>query len=202
MSRSRSRSPYARDHRGDEEHSRKYYHERDSYGQRTQLENRNRPSYNQGEEDPYRRSHQDRSQRKRVEYRERSPNRKGSTIKASYRPVNENSHSRDVRMSDGKSNPRSKSPDHHAEKRDSHRSRQVDGAQTSTSAQVDNGDPEDKDEEAQMAAMLGFGGFSTTKGEKVKGNAKGGVAKAAKRIEYRQYMNRPGGFNRALDDVP
>jgi len=55
----------------------------------------------------------------------------------------------------------------------------------------------DDDEEGQMAAMLGFSGFGTTKQRKVKGNNVGAVAKNQV-TEYRQYMNRPGGFNRAL----
>jgi U4/U6.U5 tri-snRNP-associated protein 3 len=52
-----------------------------------------------------------------------------------------------------------------------------------------------------MAAMMGFAGFGTTKGTHVTGNAAASaVAKAEKRVEYRQYMNRKGGFNRPLDD--
>lgn len=48
-----------------------------------------------------------------------------------------------------------------------------------------------------MAAMMGFGGFGTTKGKKVTGNNVGAVKKE-KKTEYRQYMNRVGGFNRPL----
>lgn len=52
----------------------------------------------------------------------------------------------------------------------------------------------EEDAEAQMAAMMGFGGFGTTKGSKVKGNASAGaISRPAKKIEYRQYMNRIGG---------
>jgi len=57
-------------------------------------------------------------------------------------------------------------------------------------------------EEDQMKALLGFGGFDTTKGKQVddnvKGAASGAVRKDTKR-EYRQYMNRRGGFNRPLE---
>ncbi|KAF8248778.1 DUF1777-domain-containing protein, partial [Wilcoxina mikolae CBS 423.85] len=56
---------------------------------------------------------------------------------------------------------------------------------------------DDDDMETQMAAMMGFSGFGTTKQKKVKGNDVGAIAKN-KTTEYRQYMNRPGGFNRAL----
>lgn len=50
---------------------------------------------------------------------------------------------------------------------------------------------------AAMQAMLGFGGFGTTKQKKVAGNDVYAVRKE-KRTEYRQYMNRVGGFNRPL----
>ncbi|KAL2197593.1 hypothetical protein P885DRAFT_77279 [Corynascus similis CBS 632.67] len=48
-----------------------------------------------------------------------------------------------------------------------------------------------------MAAMMGFGGFGTTKGKKVLGNNVG-AARKEKKTQYRQYMNRVGGFNRPL----
>ena len=48
-----------------------------------------------------------------------------------------------------------------------------------------------------MQAMMGFGGFGTTKNTKVGGNDVGAVRKE-KKTEYRQYMNRVGGFNRPL----
>jgi U4/U6.U5 tri-snRNP-associated protein 3 len=50
---------------------------------------------------------------------------------------------------------------------------------------------------AAMQAMMGFGGFGTTKNTKVVGNNVGAVRKE-KKTEYRQYMNRVGGFNRPL----
>lgn len=68
-------------------------------------------------------------------------------------------------------------------------------------------DPMDEDEDEEpvveedamdaMQAMLGFGGFGTTKGKKIVGNNVGAVRKE-KKTEYRQYMNRVGGFNRPL----
>jgi U4/U6.U5 tri-snRNP-associated protein 3 len=75
-------------------------------------------------------------------------------------------------------------------------------------------DGDEDDVEAQMAAIMGFQGFGTTKQKKVRGNDVGAIAKN-KVTEYRQYMyvyqfygscgvdangyrNRPGGFNRAL----
>ncbi|MCJ1401402.1 hypothetical protein MMC11_004615 [Xylographa trunciseda] len=57
---------------------------------------------------------------------------------------------------------------------------------------------EDSDPEvAQMRALMGFAGFKTTKDTKVPGNNVYAVRKE-KKTEYRQYMNRVGGFNRPL----
>jgi len=53
------------------------------------------------------------------------------------------------------------------------------------------------DSMADMAAMMGFGGFGTTQMKQVAGNNIGAVRKE-KKTEYRQYMNRQGGFNRPL----
>lgn len=54
---------------------------------------------------------------------------------------------------------------------------------------LDNG-IEEGDDEAMMAAMMGFGGFGSTKGKKVENNAQGG-AKIEKKAMYRQYMYAP-----------
>lgn len=51
-----------------------------------------------------------------------------------------------------------------------------------------------------MQAMMGFGSFGSTKGKKIPGNNVGAVRKE-KKTEYRQYMNRVGGFNRPLDSI-
>jgi U4/U6.U5 tri-snRNP-associated protein 3 len=74
-----------------------------------------------------------------------------------------------------------------------------DGKSAPTADHRDGGEPmEDADEDmAAMQAMLGFGGFGSTKGKKVAGNNAGAVKKE-KKTEYRQYMNRVGGFNRPL----
>lgn len=61
----------------------------------------------------------------------------------------------------------------------------------------DDEEPEVDDDMAAMQAMMGFGGFGTTKNKKVAGNNVGAVKKD-KKLEYRQYMNRQGGFNRPL----
>ena len=61
----------------------------------------------------------------------------------------------------------------------------------------DEADEVEVEADDDMMAMMGFGGFGTTKDSKVLGNNAGGVRKE-KKTEYRQYMNRVGGFNRPL----
>jgi U4/U6.U5 tri-snRNP-associated protein 3 len=51
---------------------------------------------------------------------------------------------------------------------------------------------------AQMQALMGFGGFRSTKNTKVPGNDKLYGVRKEKKTQYRQYMNRVGGFNRPL----
>ena len=61
--------------------------------------------------------------------------------------------------------------------------------------------PEDDSEEAQMARLMGFGGFGSTKGKEVADNQHGAARGAVKKNQnrsYRQYMNRRGGFNLSL----
>lgn len=60
-------------------------------------------------------------------------------------------------------------------------------------------DPEGEEEGpgADFAAMMGFGGFTTTKG-KYNGQKEDDTAKVHKQRTWRQYMNRRGGFNRPL----
>ncbi|KAJ1373757.1 hypothetical protein KIN20_036256 [Parelaphostrongylus tenuis] len=54
--------------------------------------------------------------------------------------------------------------------------------------------------EQDVAMLMGFCGFNTTKNKKVHGNYDGAV-KINKPRRYRQYMNRKGGFNRPLDYI-
>jgi U4/U6.U5 tri-snRNP-associated protein 3 len=56
---------------------------------------------------------------------------------------------------------------------------------------------EDMNEEL-MRKMLGFTSFDSTKGKHVSGTDQSAVY-IRKERQYRQYMNRKGGFNRALD---
>ena len=62
-------------------------------------------------------------------------------------------------------------------------------------------DPEQDEDEAvraHMRKLMGFGTFRTTKNSKVPGNDKLYAVRKEKKTEYRQYMNRQGGFNRPL----
>ncbi|KAI5258656.1 hypothetical protein E4T42_00476 [Aureobasidium subglaciale] len=56
----------------------------------------------------------------------------------------------------------------------------------------------DEDEETAMKRLMGFVGFRSTKNTKVPGNDKLYGVRKDKKTEYRQYMNRVGGFNRPL----
>jgi U4/U6.U5 tri-snRNP-associated protein 3 len=64
----------------------------------------------------------------------------------------------------------------------------------------EDGQGGEDDEEAAMMKAIGFGGFGTTKGTKVKGN-QSGLAEVKKQRTWRQYMQRKGGFNRPLSPV-
>jgi U4/U6.U5 tri-snRNP-associated protein 3 len=57
---------------------------------------------------------------------------------------------------------------------------------------------EDEDSDAEMQRVMGFKKFRTTKETKVPGNDKNWGVHKDKKTEYRQYMNRTGGFNRPL----
>ncbi|GJD11364.1 U4/U6.U5 small nuclear ribonucleoprotein 27 kDa protein [Galdieria sulphuraria] len=61
--------------------------------------------------------------------------------------------------------------------------------------------PTSEEETALLEAMGLPVSFDTTKGKQVQGNDVGAANIKHKRV-YRQYMNRPGGFNRPLDSVP
>mmetsp|Transcript_6321 Transcript_6321/g.9182 ORF Transcript_6321/g.9182 Transcript_6321/m.9182 type:complete len:181 (+) Transcript_6321:90-632(+) len=71
--------------------------------------------------------------------------------------------------------------------------------------EMKEGELDDIDENEKMQQLFGFSGsFSSTKGKLVKDNHKSaakGAASKNKARKYRQYMNRKGGFNRALDKM-
>lgn len=57
---------------------------------------------------------------------------------------------------------------------------------------------EGEDDEAYMARIMGFNSFRTTQNTQIPGNDKNYAVYKVKATEYRQYMNRTGGFNRPL----
>ncbi|KAF8590590.1 hypothetical protein K439DRAFT_1651218 [Ramaria rubella] len=74
----------------------------------------------------------------------------------------------------------------------------------SEDAQVEPGEEQEvietNETDTDMMALMGFGGFDTTKGKPVQGNQEGAVD-IKKQRTWRQYMNRRGGFNRPLDKI-
>ena len=62
---------------------------------------------------------------------------------------------------------------------------------------MENGAEED-DELAEMMRVMGFNKFRSTKNTKVPGNEFNWGVHISQQTEYRQYMNRPGGFNKPL----
>ncbi|TKX19432.1 hypothetical protein C1H76_8280 [Elsinoe australis] len=57
---------------------------------------------------------------------------------------------------------------------------------------------EDDEMLQEVKQMMGFAGFKSSKNRKVPGNSKNYGVKKEKETQYRQYMNRVGGFNRPL----
>jgi U4/U6.U5 tri-snRNP-associated protein 3 len=68
------------------------------------------------------------------------------------------------------------------------------GKPVSTNGAID----EDEDADEAMKRLMGFGAFRSTKNTKVPGNDKNYGVSKNKKAQYRQYMNRKGGFNRPL----
>ena len=64
-------------------------------------------------------------------------------------------------------------------------------------SEADSDEDEISRETRMLKKMMGFSSFKTTQNTKVPGNQIYGVRKE-KKTEYRQYMNRVGGFNRPL----
>jgi U4/U6.U5 tri-snRNP-associated protein 3 len=89
--------------------------------------------------------------------------------------------------------------DTHTNGTDSRTSKQAASKPEAPSRDVQMGNGvEDEDSEAEMARVMGFKDFRTTKNTKVPGNDKNYAVSKVKKAEYRQYMNRVGGFNRPL----
>ena len=182
MSRSRSRTPerYRESDRRDRGISRNY--RESDHGDRTQYQERDN-----------RNRHEDRDRRPRQYYQtyrgEDDRRVQRTEERSSYRPVRDEGRNRSRSRSTSPRRYRSLAHEDVLKTRPDNRKT----ATAEVSVDVD-------DSEADIAAFMGFEGFGSTKGEKVKGNASGGVARPPKRVEFRQYMNRAGGFNRPLDE--
>lgn len=76
-----------------------------------------------------------------------------------------------------------------------------DDSNSSSSSSDDEEEEENQMTEEQMLQkLMGFEGFSTSKGKDHTASSMYGVNKKTKR-KFRQYMNRKGGFNRPLSPV-
>lgn len=82
---------------------------------------------------------------------------------------------------------------------DEHHNREPLSRDLRTVKKDDNSNAQETNSMEDLEALLGFGGFGSTKQKHVLGNSAGAVYKESKPPKYRQYMNRPGGFNRPLD---
>ncbi|KAG0001166.1 U4/U6.U5 small nuclear ribonucleoprotein, partial [Modicella reniformis] len=111
-------------------------------------------------------------------------------------------HKDDVEMEDGEYRRRrdDDSDDDHGSKgsgsKGDNKRKRDNGAGVDTNKPLEELSPEE--EEARMMVLMGFGGFDSTKGKHVAGADVSG-ADIKKQRQYRQYMNRRGGFNRPLD---
>lgn len=125
------------------------------------------------------------------DYRHRSKDRSIDKYQKSEVSKQEENSSQDIRLGNTSFNNPIKLPEYQEEQDQRGRSRE---SQNKIEYNADNQLDGDMDD---MVSLMGFDGFSTTKGKQVKG-AKGGGVKKEKKSEYRQYMNRKKGFNRPL----
>ncbi|EWC48296.1 hypothetical protein DRE_02400 [Drechslerella stenobrocha 248] len=199
---SRRRSPRSRSPADGKSHHN--YSQRDSDMRRRRSRSPDgapRPKWADRDDTRYDRSHRydrdddyDSHRSKRSKYRSRSPSH-GRRDKSRDRG------GRDKRYHNSRSRSRSSSP-----RGKRHRTRSRSPKRERDRGRTKHREPErdtemqntgDGDGDDAMMAIMGFGGFTSTKGKKIEGNAVGG-AKIEKQAQYRQYMNRVGGFNRAL----
>ncbi|KAF9100271.1 hypothetical protein BGX29_009300 [Mortierella sp. GBA35] len=137
------------------------------------------------------RSDRDRDDRRRRTSRSRSPHRRGGRSR---------SRSPRGRRGEEEGSYRRRRDDDSDDEKDKDKNKE--GDKKSKDVSMDTATPLEEltpeEQEARMMAMMGFGGFDSTKGKKVAGADVSGVDIKQQR-QYRQYMNRRGGFNRPLD---
>ncbi|KAJ5263467.1 hypothetical protein N7478_011072 [Penicillium angulare] len=139
--------------------------------------------------------------------RKRSTSRDRGFERRGYKANRDRSRSRSPARNGANARPGSRSPPRgykddrrpgRRDPRDRDDGRQANGSHTKDEMDIDFKEDADEDEmETMMRKAMGFTRFRTTKNTKVPGNDIYGVRKE-KQIEYRQYMNRSGGFNRPL----
>ncbi|KAG9285823.1 hypothetical protein G9A89_013248 [Geosiphon pyriformis] len=201
----RDRDPFPESYRDLDRPPDDFHHERRDRVDRDKYERRERRSRSPPNQ---RERHRERDRRER----RRSPERSGRTHRSRSR-----SNSRRDR---GPPSPRSGERERRDQRHDRDRERRKSKSQSpstkeeavppSEEAVASNPLPDinlDEDPEQAMMALeqamtslIGIAGFSTTKGTKVSGNEYSAV-NIKKQRQYRQYMNRRGGFNRPLDKV-
>ncbi|KAF9932892.1 hypothetical protein FBU30_007051 [Linnemannia zychae] len=149
------------------------------------------------------RGDRDRDDRRRRSSRSRSPYRRSARSRSRSRsrsPRGSRRSYRDGRDDEEGSYRRRREDDESDDDKDKDKHKK--GDTTSDMPSVDTTTPLEEmtpeEQEARMMAMMGFGGFDSTKGKKVAGADVSGVD-IKKQRQYRQYMNRRGGFNRPLD---
>ncbi|KAG0215125.1 U4/U6.U5 small nuclear ribonucleoprotein [Mortierella sp. GBA30] len=126
--------------------------------------------------------------------RSRSPYRRGGRSKSRSPRGSRRGHRDDMDMEDGEyRRKRDDSDDEDDKNRKKDRNMAANGDVGTPDTPLEELSPED--EEARMMALMGFGDFDSTKGKKVAGADVSG-ADIKKQRQYRQYMNRRGGFNR------
>ncbi|KAG6157025.1 hypothetical protein E4U37_007906 [Claviceps purpurea] len=191
------RRDQARDRDRDRDHDRRRYRSRSRSHSRDRDRDRDRRS-SRSPSDKHARDHGTRNSRPhpRGRDRDRLPRRSASPTSRSppptslpTRPRPDENHKKGRRTPSPRRGPKSSSSSGHKKPHD-------DDDGDSDGEVEGEGEGED-DDQAAMQALMGFGGFGTTKGKKVRGNNAGSVYRE-KKVEYRQYMNRQGGFNRPL----
>ncbi|CAI7569093.1 unnamed protein product [Penicillium discolor] len=195
--RDRRRSPAPRDDRRDGRYRSRSRERKDGRRERSWSRDRRDRDRRDGDRDG--RGAQD---RKRSTSRERNQDRRGNAPKSVKFRERSRSRSPHRNGTKARSPPRGPKSDR-KDLRSRDDGRKATGAQRGPGRNEDEMDvdfKEDADEdemEAQMRKTMGFSRFRTTKNTKIPGNNIYGVRKE-KKIEYRQYMNRQGGFNRPL----
>lgn len=134
-------------------------------------------------------------------YRERSCERSADKLHKSTLYKKENTSLQDIPLLNTSFNNKIKLPEFQQEQDTRGRSRDRPRNEAAVQELEERGRSaeivDDDSDDPNMISLMGFSGFGSTKGKHVAAT-KGGAVKQEKKSEYRQYMNRNKGFNRAL----